>query len=202
MSSTTTAGTTQRSAVTLGSGRSWTLDADQRSARHQHQAEVRAEVRADHVHRRGGAWDCSIYGRLSTEAEQRRLAFERVNAVSSEMNAVKALPSCWATADMQDPRRIGIASGESKHTAIHAAVTGGWVNVLIIDRNCRGTAATKSSTMNVRQYLASLVRKIKYIVEARSPALHHGCCANSLLCRNPGRPCSIVGSKSFRHVGT
>jgi hypothetical protein len=144
----------------------------------------------------------SIYGRLSTEAEQRRLAFERVNAVSSEMNAVKALPSCWATADMQDPRRIGIASGESKHTAIHAAVTGGWVNVLIIDRNCRGTAATKSSTMNVRQYLASLVRKIKYIVEARSPALHHGCCANSLLCRNPGRPCSIVGSKSFRHVGT
>ncbi len=31
------------------------------------------------------------------------------------------------------PRRIGIAGGESKHAAIHAAVTGGWVNVLITD---------------------------------------------------------------------
>jgi DNA-binding transcriptional regulator LsrR (DeoR family) len=31
------------------------------------------------------------------------------------------------------PRRIGIAGGESKHKAIHAAVTGGWVNVLITD---------------------------------------------------------------------
>ncbi len=36
------------------------------------------------------------------------------------------------------PRRIGIAGGESKHTAIHAAITGGWVNVLITDT---GTAA-------------------------------------------------------------
>ena len=27
----------------------------------------------------------------------------------------------------------GIAGGESKHAAIHAAVTGGWVNVLITD---------------------------------------------------------------------
>jgi DNA-binding transcriptional regulator LsrR (DeoR family) len=31
------------------------------------------------------------------------------------------------------PRRIGIAGGESKHKAIHAAVVGGWVNVLITD---------------------------------------------------------------------
>ena len=31
------------------------------------------------------------------------------------------------------PRRIGIAGGESKHAAIHAALTGGWVNVLITD---------------------------------------------------------------------
>ena len=31
------------------------------------------------------------------------------------------------------PRRIGIAGGESKHAAIHAAVTGGWTNVLITD---------------------------------------------------------------------
>jgi DNA-binding transcriptional regulator LsrR (DeoR family) len=31
------------------------------------------------------------------------------------------------------PRRIGIAGGDSKHAAIHAAVTGGWVNVLITD---------------------------------------------------------------------
>jgi DNA-binding transcriptional regulator LsrR (DeoR family) len=36
------------------------------------------------------------------------------------------------------PRRIGIAGGESKHEAIHAAVTGGWVNVLVTDT---GTAA-------------------------------------------------------------
>ena len=35
-------------------------------------------------------------------------------------------------------RRIGIAGGESKHTAIHAAISGGWVNVLITDT---GTAA-------------------------------------------------------------
>ena len=34
--------------------------------------------------------------------------------------------------------RIGIAGGESKHKAIHAAVSGGWVNVLITDT---GTAA-------------------------------------------------------------
>jgi DNA-binding transcriptional regulator LsrR (DeoR family) len=31
------------------------------------------------------------------------------------------------------PRRIGIAGGQSKHGALHAAVTGGWVNVLITD---------------------------------------------------------------------
>jgi DNA-binding transcriptional regulator LsrR (DeoR family) len=36
------------------------------------------------------------------------------------------------------PRRIGIAGGQSKHKAIHAAVSGGWVNVLITDT---GTAA-------------------------------------------------------------
>jgi DNA-binding transcriptional regulator LsrR (DeoR family) len=36
------------------------------------------------------------------------------------------------------PRRIGIAGGESKHSAIHAAVVGGWVNVLLTDT---GTAA-------------------------------------------------------------
>ena len=36
------------------------------------------------------------------------------------------------------PRRIGIAGGENKQTAIHAAVIGGWVNVLISDT---GTAA-------------------------------------------------------------
>ena len=35
-------------------------------------------------------------------------------------------------------RRIGIAGGQSKHTAIHAAVVGGWVNVLITDT---GTAS-------------------------------------------------------------
>jgi DNA-binding transcriptional regulator LsrR (DeoR family) len=38
----------------------------------------------------------------------------------------------------QIPRRIGIAGGESKHTAIRAALSGGWVNVLITDT---GTAA-------------------------------------------------------------
>ena len=31
------------------------------------------------------------------------------------------------------PRRIGIAGGQSKHKAIHAAVRGGWVSVLITD---------------------------------------------------------------------
>ena len=31
------------------------------------------------------------------------------------------------------PRRIGIAGGQSKHRAIHAAVRGGWVSVLITD---------------------------------------------------------------------
>ena len=36
------------------------------------------------------------------------------------------------------PRRIGIAGGQSKHKAIHAAVRGGWVSVLITDT---GTAA-------------------------------------------------------------
>ena len=36
------------------------------------------------------------------------------------------------------PRRIGIAGGESKHSAIHAAVIGGWVNVLLTDT---GTAS-------------------------------------------------------------
>jgi DNA-binding transcriptional regulator LsrR (DeoR family) len=36
------------------------------------------------------------------------------------------------------PRRIGIAGGESKHSAIHAAVLGGWTNVLLTDT---GTAS-------------------------------------------------------------
>ena len=36
------------------------------------------------------------------------------------------------------PRRIGIAGGESKHQAIHAAVVGGWINVVLTDT---GTAA-------------------------------------------------------------
>jgi len=36
------------------------------------------------------------------------------------------------------PRRIGIAGGESKHQAIHAAVVGAWINVLVTDT---GTAA-------------------------------------------------------------
>jgi DNA-binding transcriptional regulator LsrR (DeoR family) len=36
------------------------------------------------------------------------------------------------------PRRIGIAGGQSKHKAIHAAARGGWVSVLITDT---GTAA-------------------------------------------------------------
>jgi DNA-binding transcriptional regulator LsrR (DeoR family) len=31
------------------------------------------------------------------------------------------------------PRRIGIAGGQSKHAAIHAALIGGWVNVLLTD---------------------------------------------------------------------
>jgi DNA-binding transcriptional regulator LsrR (DeoR family) len=31
------------------------------------------------------------------------------------------------------PRRIGIAGGESKHAALRAALTGGWVNVLLTD---------------------------------------------------------------------
>jgi DNA-binding transcriptional regulator LsrR (DeoR family) len=31
------------------------------------------------------------------------------------------------------PRRIGIAGGESKHAAVHAALSGGWVNVLLTD---------------------------------------------------------------------
>ena len=31
------------------------------------------------------------------------------------------------------PRRIGLAGGPRKHEAIHAAVTGGWVNVLVTD---------------------------------------------------------------------
>jgi DNA-binding transcriptional regulator LsrR (DeoR family) len=31
------------------------------------------------------------------------------------------------------PRRIGIAGGERKHAAIHAALSGGWVNVLLTD---------------------------------------------------------------------
>jgi DNA-binding transcriptional regulator LsrR (DeoR family) len=31
------------------------------------------------------------------------------------------------------PRRVGIAGGESKHAAIHAALSGGWVNVLLTD---------------------------------------------------------------------
>ena len=36
------------------------------------------------------------------------------------------------------PRRIGIAGGESKHKAIHAAISGGWVNVLITDTGTAG----------------------------------------------------------------
>jgi DNA-binding transcriptional regulator LsrR (DeoR family) len=36
------------------------------------------------------------------------------------------------------PRRIGIAGGASKHKAIHAAVTGGWVNVLVTDTETAG----------------------------------------------------------------
>lgn len=31
------------------------------------------------------------------------------------------------------PRRVGIAGGESKHAAVHAALTGAWVNVLLTD---------------------------------------------------------------------
>jgi len=31
------------------------------------------------------------------------------------------------------PHRVGIAGGQSKHAAIHAALTGGWVNVLLTD---------------------------------------------------------------------
>ena len=36
------------------------------------------------------------------------------------------------------PRRIGIAGGESKHSAIHAAVLGGWTNVLLTDTGTAG----------------------------------------------------------------
>src|SRR5688500_12926687 len=42
----------------------------------------------------------------------------------------------------------------------------------------------------------------QYIVEAAGPALHYGCCADFLLRRHPGWPRSIVGPKSFRHLGT
>ena len=31
------------------------------------------------------------------------------------------------------PRRIGVAGGQRKHSAIRAAVLGGWVNVLVTD---------------------------------------------------------------------
>ncbi|MEU6731525.1 sugar-binding domain-containing protein, partial [Nonomuraea wenchangensis] len=31
------------------------------------------------------------------------------------------------------PRRIGMAGGERKHAAIRAAISGGWVNVIITD---------------------------------------------------------------------
>jgi DNA-binding transcriptional regulator LsrR (DeoR family) len=31
------------------------------------------------------------------------------------------------------PHRVGIAGGLGKHAAIHAALTGGWVNVLLTD---------------------------------------------------------------------
>lgn len=31
------------------------------------------------------------------------------------------------------PRRIGFAGGPTKHEAVHAAITGGWVNVLVTD---------------------------------------------------------------------
>ena len=33
------------------------------------------------------------------------------------------------------PPQVGIAGGEGKYTAIRAAVTGGWVNILITDLN-------------------------------------------------------------------
>ena len=31
------------------------------------------------------------------------------------------------------PHRVGFAGGAAKHAAIHAALTGGWINVLITD---------------------------------------------------------------------
>jgi DNA-binding transcriptional regulator LsrR (DeoR family) len=48
------------------------------------------------------------------------------------------------------PRRIGIAGGESKHKAIHAAVSGGWVNVLITDTGTAAALLGGSSAMNMR----------------------------------------------------
>jgi DNA-binding transcriptional regulator LsrR (DeoR family) len=48
------------------------------------------------------------------------------------------------------PRRIGIAGGQSKHSAIHAAVTGGWVNVLITDTGNRRSAAAVRSCSDPR----------------------------------------------------
>jgi DNA-binding transcriptional regulator LsrR (DeoR family) len=48
------------------------------------------------------------------------------------------------------PRRIGIAGGESKHKAIHAAVSGGWVNVLITDTGTAAALLWGSSAMNMR----------------------------------------------------
>jgi DNA-binding transcriptional regulator LsrR (DeoR family) len=46
------------------------------------------------------------------------------------------------------PRRVGLAGGPSKHAAIRAAVTGGWVNVLVTDI---GTANALLSSENCPQ---------------------------------------------------
>ena len=70
----------------------------------------------------------SIFARSSTEAEQLRLAFESVNTVSSEINAVTALPSCWATGEIRQQDReasahpevvVGSASSLPRDAAIH-----------------------------------------------------------------------------------
>jgi hypothetical protein len=67
VSYTTPAGTTQGSATAAGSGCG---EADQRPAHHQHQAEVRAKVPADHVRRRAeprqGRSTCGYQLRLSS----------------------------------------------------------------------------------------------------------------------------------------
>jgi DNA-binding transcriptional regulator LsrR (DeoR family) len=49
------------------------------------------------------------------------------------------------------PRRIGIAGGESKHKAIHAAVRGRWVNVLVTDtRTAAALLQGEGSAVRVR----------------------------------------------------